>query len=431
MDTLRSIIEKEYNLPIVPEYSSVIEEEPLPIPKIEKDHSETPIKEDEKIKIFEAQKTDMQFKAFIDGSYRIRKSFNICGVPLYIASVAVVLTKREGKTLKEIIPSKHFTIFLFPFAGFDKKFFSNDNKSVNIIKDFLKKTRQGFSDIQLKDELMDIILNPEKKNFYIWSDITYKGFSESQPMDIEGDSLFDDGKIRARVNSRVRYIMNILEGALVRYYREEFNSIDWILIDGVLNHIIKRIVKEYQNTDKYKEDYKNTIGFIKNLRRQPNIEPYILYSLKENQYILSKGVRTDEEETNKEEMIVEEKSGIFHEEDFTGKEEWGFVYFRLRIPFEFSKLKNIIISKGIVKLQFLATGLDIPSFKEKGQKIANMVFYEKFPFPSDGSRIWNEICGIEETEKIAKARLKTYEQLLYEGEMLLREPLYFKNKKSR
>jgi len=418
--TLKGTIEAKFkHIKFLPEIGSAIEEEIYFPPRIEKDRNEKILHEaNVKEGVYKAIKPiGASFKAFIDGSYRIAKAGSFSGVPLYIASTAVVLAGRnKAKYLEEIGPNKHFNLVLFPFYIFEKKFFNEANGTFyNLCKDYLKIKYDAISDLELKENLIDVITG-NRKDIWVYCDISFNGLSQNiESIELDYEKMFDDGKIRNKVHSRVRFIMSIIEAAYLKLYRDKKGQDEWVLIDGTLDHIVKMLFPEYQEIETYRNYYKNVVGFIKNIRRNPNVDLLKIYSLKENHFIISKGIRKDDDPEAEKEMVIEKNGMIFKEATSTGKEDWGFIYIRFRLPPEYRRLNYFVLPKGIVKLQFLASGLEDYKIIEKAKLIAGMVSLEKFPLPKDRFRIWNEASAIEETEKIAKSRLRSPQWLQHKG----------------
>jgi len=403
-----------------PEIPRIIEDERVGPPREEADYTEKPIGGEDSPLISKAEKSGLWFASFIDGTYRIARTYNCCGVPLYIASINSILTKRtEEKRLKEIGLGKNLIVILFPFDAFCKRY-HNDKELCNTIigfQDYIKKEYNAISDRELRGNTAEILGTRPGKNIWLYSDITYTGF-KGKNTDINPENIFDEGKIYSRVRSRVRVLMAILESADLNYYRKTFetrkyktDSESWVLIDGTLNNYWKFFSSKANQSDEY-PIFNKTVGFVKNIRRNPKVDPLILYKLKPKEYVISYATKNDEE------YLVRYESG---EDDLEGDNRWGFLYFRFRKPVGYAP--DVITSKGLVKLQFRVTDECSITEKEKKEEaiinkakiISALCAKERFPIPCDMYRLWNEAVVIEETEHIAKSRLLSKEWLINKG----------------
>ena len=149
--------------------------------------------------------------------------------------------------------------------------------------------------------------------------------------------------------------------------------------DGTPEVLKMLFEKEDINDRKY---FKNTVGFVK------------LFSIK----------------TDTGEDLLNELEEPLYE----GSVKWGFVYLRFRVPrLLIGHEGRILTNKGLIKLQFIIEDNDMSKEEiiKKGELIANMACFEKYPLPSDRRRVWNEALAIEEAEKVAKARVHNYRAL--------------------
>jgi len=411
MNLFEELRKKYPSLRYIPEVESVIEDEHIIQQKEESDISEKLLKPNE-IKV--ANYSNLKFKAFIDGSYKIAKLANFEGVPVYIGTLSSVLTERtELKTLKEVGPQKHFTVIVFPFKAFEDFVGNKGEKGPSqLFINYLKERYNAIKDEEFIKNVFNYITNGNK-DVWIYGDLTYKGTTNWGEPDINLDNILDEAKIRNRANARIRYLMNIIESSYVKYYRdiieEEEKNYDWILIDGTLNQIAKYALFSKDQSNRYRKYFDKVAGFIKIIRKTPNFDQRKLIRLNENEYLISVAQRCEEDRSVREEEKI--LNGI-SEDSLTGKEKWGFIYLRFRVPKDMMFFTNPVTSKGIVKIQFLVTNLNSEGLiMQKGQEIADMIIYEKFPLPCDKRRVWIEAAAIEETEKIAKSRLRSYEWL--------------------
>lgn len=399
----------------LPEIPTIIEEiEEFP-PLEEADKTEEILKEGDNIFIGLSQKDKEWFRCFVDGTYRIARTATYGGVPIYLSSITAVLTERTPeKKLREVGLKKQFTVVLFPFDAFSETFRnSREGSKIKEFRDYLKEEYKAIPDTEFRQrDALSVIQSLDSANIWIFSDITYKGLKKPQE-DIKSDNIMDEGKIYSRVKARVRVLMSILETANLKFFREKLENNayregkeDWVLIDGTLNNYRKFFCAD-TNQSEYFPMFNKVVGFIKTIRRQPNIDMLNIYRLQEREFIVSIAGNSDLEKA-----IMEETQ----ENELIGENEWGFIYLRFRKPFGYPL--EFLTSRGIVKLQFrVDEGVkgNVPKIKEKALKIVNLAVKEKFPLPSDKSRIWKEAVAIEETEKIAKSRLSSKEWLRNRG----------------
>ena len=405
----------------IPESPTIIEEiEEFP-PREEADRTEEPLWEEDGNDIFigKVAEDEEWFKCFIDGTYRIARIGSYGGVPLYVASIVAVMTERiKEKKLTEIGLRKNLTVVLFPFDVFSDVFSDSRGEKVQRFKQYLAEKYHAFPDFEFSGDALNILQKDQRSNLWIYSDISYLGMRYNDPAfqkrDINEESLLDEGKIYSRVKSRVRVLMTMLEVANLKYLREvieegKYKSRDekWVLVDGTLSNYIKFFCAE-TNQSEYYSILNKTVGFIKTIRRNPQIDIKKIFALREGEFIVSIANKTDEEIAVREEM---------QEDNLIGENQWGFIYLRFRKPFWVSS--PFFSPRGIIKLQFRATeeynSYEYERIKLKAIKIASLIMKERFPLPSDRFRIWKESVVIEETEKIARARLLSEEWLRNRG----------------
>lgn len=405
----------------IPESPTIIEKiEEFP-PRIEADRTEEPLWEEDRNDIFIGKivKDKEWFKYFIDGTYRIARIGSYGGVPLYVASIVAVMTERiREKKLTEIGLRKNLTVILFPFDAFSEVFSGSRGEKIQRFKQYLAEKYYAFPDFEFYGDALNILQKTQRSNLWIYSDISYLGMRYNDPtfqrQDITEENLLDEGKIYSRVKSRVRVLMTMLEVANLKYLREVIEggkyrdgSEKWVLVDGTLSNYIKFFCAE-TNQSEYYPILNKTVGFIKTIRRNPQIDIRKIFALQEGEFVVSIANKTDEEIAVREEM---------QEDNLTGENQWGFVYLRFRRPFWAPS--PFFSPKGIIKLQFRATeeynSCEYDRIKSKAIKIASLTMKERFPLPSDRFRIWKEAVVIEETEKIARARLLSEEWLRNRG----------------
>jgi len=373
--------------------------------------------------VYKAKEEEEWFRCFIDGTYRIARTATYNGVPIYIASITAVMTERtKEKVLREVGLNKHLTVILFPFDAFSERFKNTWGDKIQEFKQYLKSEYNAISDCRLRSDSLDV-LQKSGKNIWIYSDITYLGLRyEEVPRkryDITEQNLFDEGKIYSRVRARVRVLMSVLEAANLKYYRENIerkkyknHSESWVLVDGTVNNYWKFFCRKTNQSESYPL-FNKVVGFIKTIRRTPAwMDIAQIHKLKEREFIVTIGTKNDEDPVVKHEM---------DEDKLEGENQWGFIYLRFRTPIYFPH--GILSSRGIVKLQFRITEEyseinvrdRILKIQNKAHKVASLAIKERFPLPTDKSRIWKEAVAIEETEKIAKSRLLSEEWLKNKG----------------
>ena len=349
------------------------------------------------------EENDERFSAFLDGSYRIAKMGYISFVPIYIASISGAVLRREGRRLYDTGILKNFIAIICPFESLKKYHDKYGDKRISEdIEEFLNFTNDDKNTIQdyelegKKEDTCSILDKFDNATVSVIADISYRGVrgGSERPLQIHPENIHDIGAIYRKARARARVLMSILEILYLKKYRDKYGMDDWVLVDGTLNYAHKFFLATTKQHEALKRYFKKTVGFIKTIRRRvfdKNPDKLAeLFSMKENQYIVSLADKTD---TEKE---VEEEIG---ESEVEGEMKWGFIYLRFRMPKYLS-----ITNKGLVKLQFIPEGEQKETL-EKARKIANMISFEKFPVPSDRRRIWNEAVAIEETEKVAKSRL--------------------------
>jgi len=370
------------------------------------------------------------FEAFIDGTYKIVKIGYLYGVPFYVSNIAGALLWRDSNGfLHDFGDIGSFLVILYPFeAVMDYLYENNHREDAQILEekiDTFRKEYSAINDCELRRDTLSVI-SDKSSPIYVISDITYKGLDckkrekeKIEYIDIDCNDVFNISRIKAKAQIRTRVLMSILEATYLRAYREKMGTDKWVLMDGTLNHSFKYSFSKTKESEKEKIFFENTVGFVKTIRRRiftTKPEKLIqLLSFKEDQYIIT----LEEKNDSKEEELSE------LDEKIIGK--WGFVYLRFRYPHQYigiSSLSKIFTPKGIIKAQYyipnyFSNNEEIKRYAlKKGKIIADMLSFEKYPYPSDRRRIWNEPLAIEETEKVAKSRTLSEEFLMHLGSVL-------------
>ncbi len=362
-----------------------------------------------------ADKIDERFSAFLDGTHRLARMGYLAGIPVYVASIAGAVLKRDNLgRLHDIGLLKNLIAIIYPFKSArdyhieygNRKIAEDIEEFLNILNDL--KSDCILQDFELRGDVTKKLESFTSPTVYIIADISYQGIDErSRKIQIESKDVYNIGSIYRKARARARVLMSILEAAYLKKYRDTFGFDDWILVDGTLNYTHKFFLSTDRQHEAFRKYFRNTVGFVKKIRRRVfEYEPDKLLkflSMKEGQYAISVSYKTDTDEALIDELDPEKQN------EFSVK--WGFVYLRFRSPRHLSYYGSLLTNKGIVKLQFTVENNDVNFIIDKGRKIANMTYFERYPLPSDRKRVWNEALAIEEAEKVAKSRLHDYRAL--------------------
>jgi len=403
---------------------------------MEADENESVVTKDTsgKLKILHANPLrEDKFSAFIDGTYRIAKIGYFYGVPIYVSNItAALLTRDQNGYLHDFGPIRNLFVVLYPFESMYQyaKLIKGDIKMAEEVlrfKELFKENYEAKEDYEIRRNTLNVLLEHESLNVWILGDISYLGLDrknrEEGNLDIEPNEVFNISKISQKARARTRVLMGILEATYLRAYRERYGNDEWVLMDGTLNYAYKFSLDKKNESEKFEKYFKKTVGFVKTIRRRvfaTDVTKFSqLLSMGEGEYIITLGIKNDTEELELREL---------GENIQIGRAKWGFVYLRFRFPRHLlpgKEVFGIYTPKGIIKAQFYIprskafdNEIAINYALDTGMKIADMIFYERFPFPSDKRRLWNETLAIEETEKVAKSRLMSKEYLEHLGQVL-------------
>jgi len=378
-----------------------------------------------------SKEVEEKFSAFIDGTYRTAKIGYLYGIPVYVSNIsAALLIRDDNGYLKDFGHIKNLFVLLYPFESIYQyaNMIKEDQQMAEDILRFKEKFIEHYQakeDCEIRRDTLRVLTQHDDPNMWIIGDISYLGLDckkrENSELDIPPNEVFNLGKISKKVRARTRVLMGILEATYLRAYREEYWNNNWVLMDGTLNYAYKFSLDKKNESEKFEEYFIKTVGFVKTIRRRvfaTDVKKFSkLLSMKEGEYIITLGIKNDTEELELKEL---------GEDTQIGRAKWGFIYMRFRFPkylLSNEQASTVFTPKGIIKAQFyipntLEGNNIIEHAFEKGITIANMLSYERFPFPSDKRRLWNETLAIEETEKVAKSRLMSKEYLEHLGKVL-------------
>jgi len=360
-----------------------------------------------------------KFNAFADGSMRLYRIgvMRKYGIPLYFATIsAVVLSRGKDKVLRSTTHFKRVSLIIFPKYLFFQIIPDEQAKKdlIEILENLKKILRHKKQSFILEEEL------PKKggfeflaENSYLWifCDISFKGitsprFGEETSAEanvlIKPEDLFNPNRIKNVARARSRFIMNLLEFASVgNFILEQYKQgkTPRVLVDEVIPRLLR--IKKALKLDTpdgqyiYQKCVSSMVGFIKNPRVIPKEKEEFLRLLELDQFEFkvykSKSDLNDLEAY--EESVLEKTTSEETDENY-------FIFLKFRKIPEYESLLH-----GLVKIH-LKPGIEDIDFKE----VASAVYYERFPFPSNRNRFFNEPFPIEEAEKVAQSLLVSEEE---------------------
>ncbi len=367
-------------------------------------------------KVANPNEVSERFAAFLDGTYKTARMGYLSGIPVYIASISgALLTRDDRGYLHDTGLLKNIIAILFPYkSAIDYHEMYGDSRAAKDIEEFVNVLRSIYPntiyDHELKGDALKKLEEIDQPTVYVIADTSYRGLDEKRrSIQINPEQIYDLGLVYRKARVRTRVLMSILEAAYLKRYRDEYGFENWVLVDGTLNYTYKFFLANFRQDEEFRKYFKNTVGFVKTIRRRVfDRDPrrlMELFSMDENQYIISVAYKTDTEE----DLLNELEEPLYE-----GSVKWGFVYLRFRVPrLLIGHEGRILTNKGLIKLQFIIEDNDMSKEEiiKKGELIANMACFEKYPLPSDRRRVWNEALAIEEAEKVAKARVHNYRAL--------------------
>lgn len=350
------------------------------------------------------QKDAVEFSAFLDGVqrtliFRWETTSKGALVPLHLAEIAAAVIQRDANGRLRFDPAfcHHRFLVLMPWEGL---------KSHGLD---LPKPEEAIEDTD------DQVFRLASSHELIFCDTTYKGISpevRNRRQDgLEGDRLYDFGTVRARAQTRVAVMRQVLELLVLARYRSQHPD-SWVLVDGPLFLLDRWHRGDLQSPDLLRQ----SVGYIKSLWRRP-ARPDVVLSLRQDER--TPVMRLRKEQRPKTGTDAQDESGVYRRPHL----EW---YVRMRVPPAWTAPGP----EGLVRLdvEISTFGLsrgDAPDLTLQGfQKhkhlvdaITTAVWRERWPAPrtADGLRRFVELYPVFQLEQVLHASLLSRRALAYAG----------------